>query len=138
MTAVDNGPMDETMLDSGQVDHVRADGFTYRPRYPVEWMVCDIVEQPIRVARLVAQWIADGDCRRSIFNLKLPMKKRYDELARCRAAIVDICQAQGVHCALRFKHLYHDREEVTGYAVRGDATSSSRKKSRRRNDQWEP
>ena len=135
VTAIDNGPMDNTLLDSGLVDHVRADGFAYRPRYPVEWMVCDIVEQPIRVARLVAEWIADGDCRRSIFNLKLPMKKRYDELARCRAAMDEICQAQGVHCMIRFKHLYHDREEVTGYAWRTEATSASRKKSRRRSDQ---
>ena len=135
VTAIDNGPMDDTLLDSGLVDHVRADGFAYRPRYPVEWMVCDIVEQPIRVARLVAEWIADGDCRRSIFNLKLPMKKRYDELARCRAAMDEICEAQGVRCTIRFKHLYHDREEVTGYAWRSGATSASRKKNQRRNDQ---
>ena len=93
------------------------------------------VEQPIRVARLVAGWIADGDCRRSIFNLKLPMKKRYDELARCRAAMDEICRAQGVHCVIRFKHLFHDREEVTGYAFRSDATPASRKKGGRRSDQ---
>ena len=135
VTAVDNGPMDDALQDSGLVEHVRADGFTYRPRFPVEWMVCDIVEQPIRVARLVAGWIADGDCRRSIFNLKLPMKKRYDELARCRAAMDEICRAQGVHSVIRFKHLFHDREEVTGYAFRSDATPASRKKGGRRSDQ---
>ena len=103
VTAVDNGPIDDALLDSGLVEHLRADGFAFRPRYPVEWMVCDIVEQPIRVARLVAEWLADGDCRRSIFNLKLPMKKRYDEMIRCRDAMDEICAAGGIRCALRFR-----------------------------------
>lgn len=42
-----------------------------------------MVEQPIRVAELVADWFAGGWCTHSIFNLKLPMKKRYEELERC-------------------------------------------------------
>jgi 23S rRNA C2498 (ribose-2'-O)-methylase RlmM len=54
---------------------------------------------------------------------------------RCRSAIEETCAAQGVHCTIRFKHLFHDREEVTGYVLRDDATSTSRKKSRRRHDQ---
>ncbi|MBK6435110.1 MAG: hypothetical protein IPF83_04000 [Rhodanobacteraceae bacterium] len=32
------------------VDHLRADGFRYQPNKAVEWMVCDMVEQPIKVA----------------------------------------------------------------------------------------
>ena len=61
------------LLDSGLVKHRRTDGLTYRPAAPVDWMVCDIVESPSRVARLAARWIAEGWCRETIFNLKLPM-----------------------------------------------------------------
>jgi 23S rRNA (cytidine2498-2'-O)-methyltransferase len=116
VTAVDNGDMDPRLLDSGQVKHRRDDGFHYRPADPVDWMVCDMVESPSRIARLVARWIAEGWCRESIFNLKLPMKKRREEVERCRG-IVDEALGGGRYY-LRFKHLYHDREEVTGYVAR--------------------
>ena len=127
--AVDNGPLDARLLETGLVEHVRADGFRYRPRRPVDWMVCDMVEQPIRVAELVADWFAGGWCTHSIFNLKLPMKKRYEELERCRGAMRERWRAAGMSCTLRFKHLYHDREEVTGYAHRTDDPRKKRERS---------
>jgi 23S rRNA (cytidine2498-2'-O)-methyltransferase len=114
--AVDNGPMDAKLLDSGQVKHRRDDGFHYRPPDPVDWMVCDMVESPSKIARLAAKWIAEGWCRESIFNLKLPMKKRWEEVARCRAIIDEALGGGGYY--LRFKQLYHDREEVTAYLAR--------------------
>ncbi|QFY44355.1 23S rRNA (cytidine(2498)-2'-O)-methyltransferase RlmM [Candidatus Methylospira mobilis] len=118
VTAVDNGPMDRQLLESGIVEHVRADGFRFRPVKPVDWLVCDMVEQPARIARLVAQWMAEGLCRYAIFNLKLPMKKRYDEVRRCRELMEVMLDDAEVPFQLRFKQLYHDREEVTGYLAR--------------------
>ncbi len=115
VTAVDNGPMADSVLQTGLVEHVRADGFVWKPKKPVEWMVCDMVEQPSRVAQLVADWIAAGRCRRSIFNLKLPMKKRHEELERARNLIYKRMSISDREWVLRFKHLYHDREEITGY-----------------------
>jgi 23S rRNA (cytidine2498-2'-O)-methyltransferase len=120
VTAVDNGPLKGEVRDDPLVTHVREDGLKYRPKRPVDWLVCDIVEQPIRIAELVARWIADGVARRAIFNLKLPMKKRYDEVERCSARILDITRRAGVNAELRLRQLYHDREEVTGYLARAD------------------
>jgi 23S rRNA (cytidine2498-2'-O)-methyltransferase len=116
VTAVDNGPMDAALLDSGQVRHRREDGFRFRPAEPVELMVCDMVESPARIAALVARWVAEGWCRETIFNLKLPMKKRWEELLRCRAIIDEALGGGGYF--LRMKQLYHDREEVTAYLAR--------------------
>lgn len=115
VTAIDNGNMADSVKATGLVEHVRADGFVWKPPRPVEWMVCDMVEQPSRVAQLVAEWVASGRCRRSIFNLKLPMKKRHEELERARNLIYKRMSISGREWVLRFKHLYHDREEVTGY-----------------------
>jgi 23S rRNA (cytidine2498-2'-O)-methyltransferase len=114
VTAVDNGPMAAPLLQSGLVTHRREDGFRFRPKKPVDWMVCDMVEQPRRVAELVARWLSEGWCRRSIFNLKLPMKKRYDETRLC----LDLIRAQAGARAitLRARQLYHDREEITVFA----------------------
>jgi 23S rRNA (cytidine2498-2'-O)-methyltransferase len=113
VTAVDNGNMDSQLLASGLVHHVRGDGFTFAPKRPVDWMVCDIVDQPSRIARLAAQWLERMWCDNALFNLKLPMKKRYEEVRRCREIIAsELGRARIMH-SLRIKHLYHDREEVT-------------------------
>ncbi|MBI4756580.1 MAG: 23S rRNA (cytidine(2498)-2'-O)-methyltransferase RlmM [Betaproteobacteria bacterium] len=118
VTAVDNGPMDRALLADGLVEHVRADGYNWRPRGKVDWMVCDMVDAPSRVAALVAGWVAEGRCRQSIFNLKLPMKKRAEELERCRGIISTRMKKAGLAWDLRIKHLYHDREEVTAFLTR--------------------
>ncbi len=113
VTAVDNGPMAPGLLDSGLLEHRREDGFRFRPRKAVDWMVCDMVEQPARIAALVAGWLAAGNCRDCIFNLKLPMKKRYAQVQSCRDIIARTLASRRFE--LRLKQLYHDREEVTGY-----------------------
>ena len=113
VTAVDNGPMDAALMETGQVKHRREDGFRYRPPEPVDWMVCDMVESPSRIATLAARWIAEGWCRETIFNLKLPMKKRWEEVERCRTIIH--AAIEGKRFELRMKHLYHDREEITAW-----------------------
>lgn len=115
VTAVDNGPMDKALMAGGMVEHLKTDGFHYRPKRPVDWLVCDMVEKPARIAELVADWAAGKHCKEAIFNLKLPMKKRYDELRHCRGIIEARLAAAGVEARLRFKQLYHDREEVTGH-----------------------
>jgi len=39
-----------------------------------------MIEQPQKVAKLMAQWVASGRCKEAMFNLKLPMKKRYESV----------------------------------------------------------
>ena len=113
VTAIDNGPLREHLLENGRVEHLRADGFSWTPRFTMDWMVCDMVDQPSRVAHRMGEWFANDWCRRSIFNLKLPMKKRYAEVEKC----LDIfTKAAGKPLDIRAKQLYHDREEITVYA----------------------
>jgi 23S rRNA (cytidine2498-2'-O)-methyltransferase len=118
VTAVDNGPMDRALLAGGMVTHERADGFVWRPKGTVDWLVCDMVEQPSRIAALMGDWFVQKKCRHAIFNLKLPMKRRHEALQQCRSILFD--KLKGIPVVLRFKHLYHDREEVTAYLTRLD------------------
>lgn len=115
VTAVDNGPMQPALLDSGLVEHRREDGFRYRPPKPVEWLLCDMVEQPRRIAALMGDWLLRGECRRALFNLKLPMKQRYPGLRECLDGLRKRLDEAGLGYSLRCKQLYHDREEVTVY-----------------------
>jgi len=118
VTAVDNAALRGDIAGDPLVTHVREDGLRYRPRRPVDWVTCDIVEAPARIAQLMGDWIGEGAARHAIFNLKLPMKKRYDEVARCRDIIAQRLARAGVRAHLGLRQLYHDRAEVTGYLER--------------------
>ncbi len=116
--AVDNGPIAQSVLDTQLVEHRREDAFRFRPERPVDWMVCDVVAAPARIAALAAQWMARGWCRETIFNLKLPNRVRWAEVKRCQAVIErTLAKIEGPH-VLRMKHLYHDRDEVTAHLRR--------------------
>jgi len=111
--AVDNGPMDAALMDSGQVEHRREDAFTFMPPKPLDWMVCDIVDKPARVTELVLRWAENGWCRHSIFNLKLPMKQRFAEVESCLGHLRQSLSDAGIAHRLQARQLYHDREEIT-------------------------
>jgi len=113
--AVDNGAMDKALMDSGLVTYCPEDGFKFKPRKNnIYWLVCDMIEQPQKVAKLMAQWVASGRCKEAMFNLKLPMKKRYESVQESLAIIDDEIQSQQAgKYQLQVKHLYHNREEVT-------------------------
>lgn len=111
--SVDNGPMDEKLMASGLVEHLRVDGFKFVPPRPVDWMVCDMVEQPKRVAELAMHWWQQQLAKRIIFNLKLPMRKRWLEVKEIRDAMTAHLDKLQRPYRLSFKQLYHDREEVS-------------------------
>ncbi len=115
VTAVDNGALAPVVADHPNLEHRCEDGFGFRPKRPVDWLVCDMIEQPNRVAVLMAQWLARGDCQRALFNLKLPMKKRQQSVAECQAAIDDALRDSARPYTLTLRQLYHDRDEVTAY-----------------------
>ena len=115
--AIDNGPMDDGLMASGRVTHLREDAFTFKPRRPVEWLVCDIVDKPARVMQLMEKWLLNGWCRYTIFNLKLPMKQRWKTVSELLAQLERNLDQTGWKYQLRAKQLYHDREEITVYVA---------------------
>ncbi|GAA0816403.1 23S rRNA (cytidine(2498)-2'-O)-methyltransferase RlmM [Colwellia asteriadis] len=117
VTAIDNGPMAESLMETGQVKHKMMDGFKYLPqKQNVYWLVCDMIEKPQRVAKLMSEWLLHGYCKEAMFNLKLPMKGRYQQVSEDLQAIKDAFNKHNVKYELYAKHLYYDREEVTVHA----------------------
>ncbi|SJL82675.1 23S rRNA (cytidine(2498)-2'-O)-methyltransferase RlmM [Vibrio palustris] len=112
--AIDNGMMAESLMDTGQVQHHMVDGFKFEPpRKNVTWLVCDMIEKPSRVAQLMGEWLIHGWAKEALFNLKLPMKGRYDEVLDDIENLKVFLQQHDVKFRLQAKHLYHDREEIT-------------------------
>ncbi|MCR4304211.1 MAG: 23S rRNA (cytidine(2498)-2'-O)-methyltransferase RlmM [Gallionella sp.] len=123
VTAVDNGPMkgaldNHPLAQHPLVQHLRQDGLKYAPRKAVDWLVCDMVEQPSKVATLIGAWFAAGWCKHAIFNLKLPMKKRIDALDSALGGIRKRLDEEGINYRMMAKQLYHDREEVTVFLTK--------------------
>ncbi|MBL4909598.1 MAG: 23S rRNA (cytidine(2498)-2'-O)-methyltransferase RlmM [Alteromonadaceae bacterium] len=117
VSSIDNGSMAESLMETGQVKHYMVDGFKYTPmKQNVYWLVCDMIEKPSRVAKLMAQWLLNGYCKEAMFNLKLPMKGRYQEVQKDLQLIKDMFAKEHVKYEIYAKHLYYDREEVTVHA----------------------
>jgi 23S rRNA (cytidine2498-2'-O)-methyltransferase len=131
VTAVDNGPLKGAAADHPAIRHLREDGFRYRPRHPVDWLVCDMVEKPQRVAELAALWIATGLSPRAMFNLKLPMKKRVAALAEALNHVRALLDAKAIKYRIAVKQLYHDREEVTVFLARATPHPARQRLNRR-------
>ncbi len=117
VTAIDNGPMAESLIETGQVKHKMMDGFKYLPvKQNVYWLVCDMIEKPQRVVKLMSEWLLNGYCKEAMFNLKLPMKGRYQQVNDDLQTMKDAFSEHKVKYELYAKHLYYDREEITVHA----------------------
>jgi 23S rRNA (cytidine2498-2'-O)-methyltransferase len=114
-TCIDNADLAEVVAKHRLVTHLRENALTWTPRRKVDWMVCDVVEKPQLITELVTRWIIQGHTRRVIFNLKLPMKKRYQEVTKLLAELQKACAKKGAPVSVRCRQLFHDREEVTVY-----------------------
>ncbi|OGS99642.1 MAG: 23S rRNA (cytidine(2498)-2'-O)-methyltransferase RlmM [Gallionellales bacterium RIFCSPLOWO2_12_FULL_59_22] len=118
VTAVDNGPMKGVLAKHPLVEHLKRDGFKFTPHKTVDWLVCDMVEKPSKVAKLIEEWFAAGWCRHAIFNLKLPMKQRLAALDSALDGIRKRLDEEGINYRMMAKQLYHDREEVTVFLTK--------------------
>ncbi|MBU3022588.1 23S rRNA (cytidine(2498)-2'-O)-methyltransferase RlmM [Aestuariibacter sp. A3R04] len=118
--AIDNGTIDESLMATGLVDHYAEDGFTYKPKFGrVDLLVCDMIERPDRVAVLMSEWLEKGWADHAIFNLKLPMKKRYDTVTAAIGEITARLGKKAKDYQLNVRHLYHNRDEVTVTVIKG-------------------
>jgi 23S rRNA (cytidine2498-2'-O)-methyltransferase len=118
VTAVDNGPMKGGLINHPLVQHLKQDGFKYAPHKAVDWLVCDMVDKPSKVAKLIEEWFAAGWCKHAIFNLKLPMKQRISALDSALGGIRKRLDEEGINYRMIAKQLYHDREEVTVFLTK--------------------
>ena len=118
VSAVDNGPMKGVLAKHPLVEHLKQDGFKFAPRKAVDWLICDMVEKPGKVAELIAAWFVAGWCKHAIFNLKLPMKQRLAALDGALGGIRKRLDEEGINYKMTAKQLYHDREEITVFLTR--------------------
>jgi 23S rRNA (cytidine2498-2'-O)-methyltransferase len=118
VTAVDNGPMKGAPAKHPLVEHLKQDGFKFAPRKAVDWLVCDMVEKPAKVATLIGDWFTSGWCKHAIFNLKLPMKQCLVAVDNALGGIRKRLDDEGINYKMIAKQLYHDRDEITVFLTK--------------------
>ena len=123
VTAVDNGPLKGAAHGHARIRHLRTDAFRFVPARPVDWLLCDMIENPDEVFGLLARWLEASSCRHFVVNLKCG---KTDPIA-----VLDKVLGRGSAIAPRCsrliaKQLHHDREEIT---VMGSAKSVDRRAS---------
>jgi 23S rRNA (cytidine2498-2'-O)-methyltransferase len=107
--AVDPAKLRPEVLAKRGVRHLQESAFTYTPAEPVDWLFCDMAWRPLEAAALLAKWGRRGWTRMLVANIKLPMRRKAELLARVRT----ILESEGNYRNVRMKQLYHDREEIT-------------------------
>lgn len=110
--AIDNGPMKGGAKDHPLIEHRRDDAFKFMPvpGETFDWLLCDLVEEPHHVMRLIEQWLKNGHCRNFVINLKFGRTNALallDEVLDGNGRIRPYCSV------LRVRHLFHDRDELT-------------------------
>jgi 23S rRNA (cytidine2498-2'-O)-methyltransferase len=116
VVAIDNGPLDAGLkpyFSSGKLVHLEQDAFHFVPDFPVKIVTCDVVDQPNKVTELMKKWALKNYSKELIFNLKLPMKKRYQSVKLCLGEISHSLVSKGFEVTLDAHQLFHDRQEVT-------------------------
>lgn len=112
--AVDHGEIAENLMATGLVEYYSQDGFLYKPQHSnVDWLVCDMIEQPTRVSELMLQWLETGKANACIFNLKLPMNKRHKVVAPILSRLEKALNDRFSEIVIKAKHLYHNRDEIS-------------------------
>lgn len=113
--AVDNGELDKQLIAKygPRITHLKKDAFHFAPDQGASVVTCDIVERPAQVTELMLRWLQSAKLKLLVFNLKLPMKKRYDEVRRCLERLHRGLSEVGAEFEIDAHQLYHDRQEVT-------------------------
>lgn len=111
--AVDNGPLKGGALGHPLIEHIQADAFGFHPPggAAVDWLFCDLVEEPHHTLRnLIAPWLAERRCRKFVVNLKFGRADPLALLQQLRSPDSPFV----IHGReIRIRHLFHNREEFT-------------------------
>ncbi|PTY08906.1 rRNA methyltransferase [Opitutaceae bacterium EW11] len=113
VVAVDNGPLKAGAANNPNIEHRRADAFSFFPPAgeAYDWMFCDLLEEPHHVMRnLLEPWLERAACRRFVVILKFGRANPVALLEELRSpkAVLGRCARN-----VRIRHLFHNREEFT-------------------------
>jgi 23S rRNA (cytidine2498-2'-O)-methyltransferase len=108
VVAVDRAPLAPPLARHPLIASVIGNAFSYAPAAPVDWLVCDVVCEPLRSLALCETWLSGGLCRNLVVTVKFKGRAGYGVLAELTALFARLRPAFA-----RVKQLSHNKNEVT-------------------------
>ena len=108
--AIDNGPLKKGALQWDTIIHKKADAFKFVPNTRMDWLFCDLVEEPHHVMQMISQWFANRRCRSFVINFKFGHVNPIKLIAELESSTGMLMPHTD---NAKVVHLYHDRDEVT-------------------------
>jgi 23S rRNA (cytidine2498-2'-O)-methyltransferase len=111
VTAIDRSPLREDLMKNPRLHFLQADAFQYRPEHPVDWLICDIIAEPDKLADLLLSWLKGGHAKRFVFTIKFRGDGGYHHLNRLKEELPSLCS---MACLIR---LCSNKNEVSAFGV---------------------
>jgi 23S rRNA (cytidine2498-2'-O)-methyltransferase len=109
VTAVDRSPLREDLMHDRRLHFLQGDAFRYRPEQPVDWLICDIIAEPDKLAELLLDWLRSGHTRRFVFTIKFKGSEGYHVLDQLKHTLPQLCKNAYL------TRLCANKNEVTAY-----------------------
>lgn len=106
--AVDAADLASHVAEHEHCEHLRDNGYAFKPERLVDWLFCDMIVRPLATLGLVERWLNEGFCRGFVVNVKF----RGRDPSSILKAINDLKMRFSLD-GLRVKHLFFDRSEIT-------------------------
>jgi 23S rRNA (cytidine2498-2'-O)-methyltransferase len=109
VTAVDRSPLREDLMRNKRLHFLQGDAFRYRPDAPVDWLICDVIAEPTKLAELLLDWLTQGLARRFVFTIKFRGDGSYHELDELKTKLPPLCESAWL------TRLCANKNEVTAF-----------------------
>src|SRR5262249_26494060 len=84
VVAVDRSALREDLMRHRLVEFQRGDAFRFRPRQPVDWLLCDVIAPAENTAELLVNWLRHAWCHRFIVTLKVKVSTQSSVLVKLK------------------------------------------------------
>ncbi|MBI5496846.1 MAG: hypothetical protein HY904_17665 [Deltaproteobacteria bacterium] len=111
VTAVDRSPLRADVMRHPAVKFVEGDAFSWEPKVPVDWLVCDLIAFPERTVTLLRHWTRQKLCRKFCVTVKF----RGDEDHGRLEDVKGILRAHAAEFVLR--QLDNNKNEITAWGT---------------------
>jgi len=114
VTAVDRSSLRTDLMQHPSLAFVRGDAFRWLPDAPVDWLLCDVVAEPLRSVELLSRWLLSRLCRRFVLTIKFKGDAG-DSVLRDLATLLAGAGTEHV-----VRRLDSNGNEVTAWGERGE------------------
>ena len=83
-TGIDRSPLDDRLMRNKNVTFVKGDAFTWTPKEPVDWLICDVITSPDRTLQILETWLSKRLCTSFCVTIKFKGTPDFENLLKIR------------------------------------------------------